>query len=224
MLQTKEEAKKAIRDYLVDVANSKRPVEEYTLSKIADVVKADSTQIENAIEELKSEHIIEAHKVQLDVFIPKSKQGSQALTDFAKKGYIGYSPYWPVALSILLFLIGFTIWVSYQSTLPSVNRIEIQESIIGSLVIGIFGGSVIQGIMAKFRRWQLVSEEAYRRISTLLKYSVYVFMPTVIGYLAFCSLISHSFDLAGVLAILAISVTVSFGYYKFAPKAGSNIE
>lgn len=218
MLHTKEDAKKAILEYLIDAAKNKCSVEEYTLSKISEVVQADSTQIEKGIEELRDEGLIESRKVELDICTPKNDDGFKILAVFAKKGYITYSPYWAIIFSVLSFFIGYLIWANFQTSLSEATRIEVPLAILASLGIGIVGGQVLQSGLSRFRQWKLVSVEAYRIVSTLIKNTAYVFLPLLATYYGACIVWNYRFELTGVIALLAVSITVAFGWYRIKMK------
>lgn len=218
MLRTKEDTKKAILEYLMNAGKDKRVVEEYTLSKITEIVQADSTQIEKAIQELRDEKLIESRKVQLDIFTPKNEDGFKALAVFAKRGYITYSPYWAFIISVMSFFAGYIVWASFQTSLSDASRIQIPQAILASLGIGIIGAVIIQDILSRFRKWQLVSERSYRGVSMLVRNTAYVFLPLLTFYYAACMTWNYRFELTGALTALAISVAVSFGYQRLEQK------
>jgi len=164
MLQTKEEIKKAIRDYLVDLPSKTKQFEGYTLSKISEKVKADSSKVDEAISELEEEGLLDSRKVQLDIYVPKTESGFEVLTTFAKKGYVSFSPYWAVFFGFALLFIGVYVWGDYlnlptgMETLFDAYLMGIRHGIVGSFAVGLIGGILIQNALSKFRRWQIVDE------------------------------------------------------------------
>jgi len=218
MLKTKEDIKKAVLDYLVNRPRQAKQVEEYTASKISEVVKADISQVEEAITELEQENLLDSRKVQLDVYVPNTEEGFEVLTTFARRGYIAYSPYWAVFFGFALLFIGFSILGNYLSLPAQVNTLfesylmGIRYGIIGSFVAGLLGGYIIQNALSKFRRWQIVSEETYETISSLVKYTAYLFVPLVIVYYVASRQLGYSFELSVVIVLLGISIASAFSY------------
>lgn len=227
VLQTKEEIKRAIRDYLVNLPSKTKQVEEYTMSKISDVVKAEISNVEEAIEELEGEKLVDSRKVELKVYVPKTREGSQVLTTFARKEYITYSPYWAVFFGFALLFIGLLIG-ERNLTLPAQAEtsfeaylIGIRHGLGGSFAVGLLGGLVIQNILSKFRCWQIVSEEIYETISRLVKYSAYLFVPLVIGYYVVANQLGYQFELSIIFVLLGISVASAFSYERISRKGSS---
>lgn len=218
MLKTKEDIKKAVLDYLVNHPRKTKQVEEYTASRISEIIKADTSKVEEAIAELEEENLVDSRKVQLDVYVPKTEEGFEALTSFARRGYIAYSPYWAVAFGFGLLFIGVLILGNYLGLPAQVNTLSesylmgIRYGIIGSFVAGLLGGVVIQNALSKFRRWQIVSEEIYETISSLVKYIIYLFVPFVLVYYIASKQLGYSFELGIVVTLLSIAIATAIGY------------
>ncbi|OGH05843.1 MAG: hypothetical protein A2W22_06755 [Candidatus Levybacteria bacterium RBG_16_35_11] len=218
MLKTKEEIKKAVLDYLVNSPSKTKQVENYTLSRISEAVQMDVSKVKEALEELKNDNLVDSREVQLDVYVPKNQDGSKVLTFFAAKGFITYSPYWAVLLGIMMLFIGFSVWghslslPAETTTLIEAYLMGIRNGIVGSFIIGWFGGYIIHEALGKFRRWQLVSEEDYETISSLLKYSFYIFVVLGISYYIISNQLGYRVELTSFLVLLGVSVASAFSY------------
>ena len=224
MLQTKEEIKKAIRDYLVNLPSKTKQFEGYTLSKISETVKADSSKVNEAISELKEEGLLDSRKIQLDIYIPKTEGGFEALTTYAKKGYVSFSPYWAVFFGFALLSIGVYAWGDCLNiptgieTLFDAYLMGIRHGIVSSFVVGLIGGILIQNVLSKFRRWQIVSEEAYETISSLVKYTIYIFAALGISYYVVANQLGYPVELSVVIALLGIAAASAIGYKQIASR------
>jgi len=218
MLQTKEQIKKAIVDYLRLLPKKTTQVEEYTLSTISEKVKADSSKVEVAIDELEKEGLIDIRKVQLEICLPKNQDGSQILAIFANKKYITFSPYWAVSFGFALLFgailaLGNSIQPPAEITILSDAYVMgLRYGIAASFLFCIVGGMVIQNALTRFRRWQIVSEKIYKLIADLIKHSTYIFVPSFIVYYALSSYYGQPIQATGVVALLALSVGSSLGF------------
>jgi len=218
MLQTREEIKKAIIDYLKLLPNKTTQVEEYTLSAISEKVKADISKVEVAIADLKNDGLINVRKVQLDVYVPKNQDGFQILATFAKKEYITFSSYWAVFFGFALLFgaisaLGNSIQPPAEITaLSDAYGTGLRYGIIASFLVCILGGMIIQNALTKFRRWQIVSEKIYKLITDLVKHSTYIFVPSFIVYYALSSYYGQPIQATVVVALLALSVGSSLGF------------
>ena len=216
--KTKEEIKKAIRDYLVDLSSKTEQVEEYTTAKLAEVVHVDVSQLEEPLSELKDEDVLDSRKVSLDIYIPKTRDGFNVLATFAKNGYVTYSPYWAIFFGFAFLFILIWGWGNYLEvpaqieSLPEAYLSGIRYGIVGSFFVGLVGGFFIQDALGRFRRWQIVSEETYKTVSSLLKHSAYIFVPLILAYYVTCNQLRYSAELSIVIALLALSVASAFGY------------
>lgn len=218
MLKTKEEIKKKILDYLVDVSGKTRQVEGYTLSKISEAVQAEISQVEKAMEELEEEGSVNSRKAQLKLYVPQTRDGFQVLSTFAKKGFISYSPYWACFFGFALLFIGFSIWGNYLSPPAQIETLfdsylaGIRNGIIGSFVAGLLGGLFFQNVLSQFRRWQIIAEEDYKTISSILKYSIYIFAALGIPYYVGSNQLGYPLESAAIIGLLAISFASAFSY------------
>jgi len=218
MLQTKEQIKKAIVDYLGVLPKKASQVEEYTVSTISEKVKAESSKVEVAIAELKDEGLIDVRKVQLQVCVPKNPDGSQILATFANKKYITFSPYWSVSFGFAIFFCA--ILALGKSIQPPTEIIAVSDAyvtglrygIVGSFSFSIIGGMIIQNALTEFRRWQIVSEKIYKLITDLVKHSAYIFVPLFIVYCFLSSYYGQPVQAAVVATLLGVSVATSVGY------------
>jgi len=218
MLRSKEEIKKSVLDYLINRPRKTRQVEEYTASRISEVVKANISKVEEAITELEQENLLDSRKVHLDVYVPKTEEGSEVLTVFARRGYIAYSPYWAMSFGIGLLFIGLLIWgnsltlPTQATTLFESYLLGIRYGIFGSFVVGLIGGQVIQNMLSKFRRWQIISEKAYEIVSSLFRYTAYVFVALFVIYYIVASQLGSPLDPSLIVALLAIATGLAVGY------------
>lgn len=218
MLQTQEEIKKAVRDYLAELPSKTKHVEEYTLSRISQVIKADISKVEEAIESLIEEKILDSRKIHLEVFVPKNKEGFGLITVFAKEKLIKYSPYWAIAFGFALLYIGFRAGGNHLSLPADIQTLSeaylkgVEYGIGYSFLVGLVGGIVIENLLSKFRCWQIVSEEVYATISNLFKNIVYIFGALGIGYYLIANQIGYPLEPGVFAALLGIAVAVAFGY------------
>lgn len=218
MLQTQEEIKKAVRDYLVKLPSKTKHVEEYTLSRISEAIKADISQVEEAIKSLLGEEILDSRKIHLEVFVPKNEEGFGLITIFAKEKLIKYSPYWAITFGFALLYIGFRAWGNYMSFPADIHTLSeaylkgVEYGIGYSFLVGLVGGIVIENLLSNFRCWQIVSEEVYATISNLFKHIVYVFGALGIGYYLIANQIGYPLEPGVFVTLLTIAVAVAFGY------------
>jgi hypothetical protein len=218
MLKTTEEIKKAVLDYLTSRPRRTKQVEEYTASRISEIIKANISQVEDALAELTDEDLVDSRRVQLDVYVPNNEEGFKVLTVIAEKGYMIYSTYWAVFFGFALLFIGFLLLGSYLSVPSQITDLfvayhtGILYGIAGSFIAAFFGGYIIQYILTKFRRWQIVSEETYETLSSLVKYTIYLFVPSVGIYYLVSRQFGYSFELGVVATLLGIAIAASFGY------------
>lgn len=218
MLKTQEEIKKAVRDYLVKLPSETKHVEEYTLSRISEAIKADISQIEKAIESLKEEEILDSQKIYLEVFVPKNEEGFGLITAFAKGRLIRFSPYWAITFGFALLYVGFRAWGNYLSlpadiyTLSEAYLKGVEYGIGYSFLVGLIGGIAIENLLTKFRRWQIVSDEVYAAISSLFKHSAYIFVPLGIGYYLIATQVGYPLEPSVFATLLGIAVAIAFGY------------
>lgn len=218
MLQTKEELKRAIRDYLVNLPSKTKHFEDYTLSKISEAVNEESSTVDEAITELRDEGVLESRKVHLDIHLPNTDEGFEVLTTYAKKGFVSYSPYWAVFFGFALFFIGISLGEKYLTvptgtgTLFDAYRVGIDHGIAGTFVIGLIGGYFIQKSLGKFRRWQIVSEETYETISTIIKHTIYIFVPLVGAYYVIANHFGYPLELGVVFGLIGAAAASAFSY------------
>jgi len=218
MLKTRGEIKKEILNYLVDISGKTRQVEGYTLSRISEVIQTDISQVEKAMEELEEEGSVNSRKAQLNVYVPQTQDGFRVFSAFAKKGFISYSPYWASFFGFALLFIGFAIWGNYLSppaqieTLFDSYLVGIRNGIMGSFVAGLLGGLLFQNVLSQFRRWQIIAEENYKTVSSILKYSIYIFAALGIPYYIGSNQLGHPLESAAIIGLLAISVASAFSY------------
>jgi hypothetical protein len=215
MLQTKEQIKKAIVDYLGLLPKKTTQVEEYTLSTISEKVKADSSKVEVAITELKNEGLIDIQKVQLEICLPRNQDGSQILATFANKKYITFSPYWAIIYGFaLLFgaILALGDRVPGFTTLYDAYVVGFRYGCLATFLACFVGGMVIQGALTRFRCWKILSEKIYKLVTNLVKHSVYIFVPLFIVYYALLSYFGQPIEATVVVALLALSVGTSLGF------------
>jgi hypothetical protein len=209
MLSTKEQIKTAVLNHLKMLPTNNAQVEAYTLSSISESITADSSKVATALSELANEDLVTSRKVQLDVYVPKNQEGFRILSSFASKEYIGFSPYWAIVFVFGLFLV---ILLAFGNFPNETYIVGVRNGAILSFLVCFFGGGILQNILIKFRRWQLVSEESYRTISDLIKHSLYAFIPPFIVYYLILTYYGRPLESTVIVGLLAISVACSFGY------------
>jgi len=215
MLQTKEEIKKAIVDYLRLLPKKTTQVEEYTMSTISEKVKADSSKVEVAVAELKNEGLIDVQKVQLEICLPRNPDGSQILATFANKKYITVSPY-PAIIFGFALLFGAILILGERfpgfTTLYDAYLVGLRFGSLATFLVCLVGGMVIQNALIRFRSWKILSEKMYKLITDLVKHSIYIFVPLFIVYYAVSSYFGQPIQATVVVALLALSVGSSLGF------------
>lgn len=224
MLKTQAEIQKEVRDYLLNLPHKSKNAEDYTLSKISEVVSVDVTQVENALKELENEKIINSRRIQLQVYVPKNKYGFEVLAGFAKKEFITYSPYWAIVFGFVMLGIVVLSWEPYfippneLRTLTQAYLQGIKNGTLYSFIVGLLGGILIENLLSRFRCWQIVSEEAYEKISSLTKFIAIISIIFIGIYIIATDRIGQPVDLSIVATLFGASAGLGIAYKTFMDK------
>lgn len=205
--------------HLKSLPQTNAQIEAYTLASISENIKIDSSKVSTALSELESEDAINSRKVQINVFVPKNEEGSRILSSFASKEFIGYSPYWASIFAFAIFIALLLAYGRFQfqttsqtETFTDVYSAGVRNGAFLSFLISFTGGAILQIVLTKFRRWQLVSEKSYKLISDLIKHIAYVFVPLFFAVYLMLSYYSISLEPAIILGMLTVSIAFSSAY------------
>lgn len=203
-------------------------VEEFSISEISKAAESYKEHVTAALDELCEDEKLWSQTIQMDVYIPRGRDGQKILQKIAQSGFLTSSTYLPVlaCLAALNFAIGYYPYTLSRTqnvtTLNGAYLLGIKNGVLYSGFFGVVGGGMLQLSLNKFKQWKILSVRIYERVVSVSKLSTVVFIVLMAGYSAVTWWTLHAIDPTMAVALLGNSATIAFGMKVYYPRSRSS--